>query len=136
MSAGDERLALQSAADSPEEVIEPAANSIRPVHSEPYRQQYDRKGYPENPASRALARQSRRAINDILTTVGVCVGVDAEGELRPIPDGSTSVLDKVKIAGVIRENEIGMLVGFMESTLDVLAGVYTLGLRCRIQVCG
>ena len=102
----------------------------------PYRQQYDRKGYPENPASRALARQSRRAINDILTTVGVCVGVDADGDLRPIPDDSTSVLDKVKIAGVIRENEIGMLVGFIESTLDVLAGVYTLGLRCRIQVCG
>ena len=102
----------------------------------PYQQQYDRKGYPENAASRALARQSRRAINDILTTVGVCVGVDADGEIRPIPDGSTSALDKVKIAGVIRENEIGMLVGFIESTLDVLAGVYTLGLRCRIQVCG
>ena len=68
--------------------------------------------------------------------MGVCVGVDADGELRPIPDGSTSALDKVKIAGVVKENEIGMLVGFSESTLDVLAGVYTTGLRCRIQVGG
>ena len=66
--------------------------------------------------------------------MGVCVGVDADGELRPIPDGSTSALDKVKIAGVIRENEIGMLVSAIESTLDVLAGVYILGLKCRIQV--
>lgn len=133
ISAEDETLALQSAADSPDGAIEPAANSIRQVQSVPYLQQYDRKGYPENPASRSLARQSRRAINDILTTVGVCVGVDADGELRPIPDGSTSALDKVKIAGVIRENEIGMLVGFIESILDVLIGVYTIGLRCRIQ---
>lgn len=101
-----------------------------------YQQQYDRKGYPENSASKALIRQSRRAINDILTTVGVCVGVDANGQIRPVHDGSIAALDKSKVTGIIRENEIGMLVGSTEAALDDLAGMCTTGLRCRLQVCG
>lgn len=106
------------------------------MDSGPYRQQYDRKGYPENAASRALSRQSRRAINDVLTTVGVCVGVDADGQIRPVHDGSIAALDKSKVTGVIRENEFGMLVGFMEAALDDLAGMCTVGLRYKLQVCG
>ncbi|CAF9915683.1 hypothetical protein IMSHALPRED_002673 [Imshaugia aleurites] len=125
--------ALQSTTDNPEETTEPAIDTVRQVQSRSYQQQYDRKGYPENPASRALSRQSRRAINDILATVGVCVGVDADGQIRPVHDGSTAALDQSKISGVIRENEIGMLVGFTEEALDELAGMCTTGLRNRIQ---
>lgn len=67
--------------------------------------------------------------------MGVCVGVDADGQIRPVHDGSTAALDQSKISGVIRENEIGMLVGFTEEALDELAGMCTTGLRNRIQVC-
>ena len=127
---------MQSSGDSTEEAIEPATNTIRQVNSEVYQQQYDRKGYPENPTSRALSRQSRRAINDILTTVGVCVGVDADGQIRPVHDGSQAALDKSKVIGVIRENEIGILVALAEGIFDYLAGLWIVGLRYRLEVRG
>ncbi|KAF6227240.1 hypothetical protein HO133_008682 [Letharia lupina] len=132
-TTGNENQALQSIADNPGETTEPATNTIRQADSGSYQQQYDRKGYPENLASRALSRQSRRAINDVLTTVGVCVGVDADGQIRPVHDGSIVALDKSKVTGVIRENEIGMLVGFTEAAVDNLAGMCTTGLRYRLQ---
>lgn len=127
--------ALQSIVDDPEEIAAPATDIIPQVDNASYRQQYDRRGYPENSTSRALSRQSRRAINDILTTVGVCVGVDANGHRRAVHDGSIPALDKSKVAGIIRENEMGMLVGFTEAALDDLAGMGTTGLRYRLQVC-
>ena len=128
--------ALQSTVDDPEDTTESATNIIRQVNHGFYQQQYDRKGYPENSTSRALSRQSRRAINDILTTVGVCVGVDADGQTRPVHDSIKAALDKPKVAGIIRENEIGMLVGFNKAALDKLTGIGITGLRCRLQVCG
>ncbi len=35
-------------------------------------QQYDSRGHPTNPASRARARSLIRAQNDVLATIGVC----------------------------------------------------------------
>ena len=131
-----ETQALQRTTDDPEETTEPATDTVRQVESGSYQQQYDRKGYPENATSRALSRQSRRAINDILTTVGVCVGVDTDGQIRPVHDGRTAALDQSKITSVIRENEIGLLVGFAEAALHDLAGMCITGLRYRIQVRG
>ncbi len=136
VTSEDQTRALQSAAENPEETTTPATNTIGQGGSASYQQQYDRKGYPENSASRALNRQSRRAINDILTTVGVCVGVDADGQVRPVHDGSIAALDKSKVIGIIRENEIGMLVGLMEAAIDDLTGMCITGLRYRLQVCG
>ncbi|CAD6590079.1 MAG: hypothetical protein ASARMPREDX12_004181 [Alectoria sarmentosa] len=133
VAAEDETQASRSSAENPEETTEPATNTIRQVDSGSYQQQYDRKGYPENSASRALTRQSRRAINDVLTTVGVCVGVDADGQIRPVYDGSIVALDKSKVTGIIRENEIGLLIGFTEAALDDLARMSTTGLRYRLQ---
>ena len=70
--------------------------------------------------------------------MGVCVGVDADGQMRPVQDGGKASLDKSKIAGIIRENEIGMLIGFTEVALDFLSGLctVTVGLRYRLQVSG
>ena len=126
---------MRSFAENPEDTTEPATNTSRQVDSGSYQQEYDRKGYPENSTSRALIRQSRRAINDVLTTVGVCVGVDADGQVRPVYDGSIVTLDKSKVTGIIRENEIGLLIGFTEAALDDLARMSTTGLRYRLQVC-
>ena len=122
---------MQSTADDLEVTTEPVTIQVDPAS---YQQQYDRKGYPENPISRALNRQSRRAINDILTTVGVCVGVDADGQIRPVHDGSPATPDNSKVTSIIRENETGMLIGFAEAALDDLAGMWTIGLRYRLQV--
>lgn len=68
--------------------------------------------------------------------MGVCVGVDADGQVRPVHDGSIAALDKSKVIGIIRENEIGMLVGLMEAAIDDLTGMCITGLRYRLQVCG
>lgn len=65
--------------------------------------------------------------------MGVCVGIDADGQIRPIHDGSIVTLDKTKVTGVIRENEMGMLIGFTDAALDNLAGMCTTGLRDRLQ---
>ena len=135
VTAENETQASRRSAENAQETTEPATNTIRQLGSGSYQQQYDRKGYPENSASRALSRQSRRAINDILTTVGVCVGVDADGQIRPVHNGSRAALDNSRVTGIIRENEIGMLVGLTEAALDDLAGACTAGLRYRLQVC-
>lgn len=68
--------------------------------------------------------------------MGVCVGVDADGQVRPVRDGSIVALEKSKVTGIIRENEIGMLVSFIEDALDDLARLCITGLRYRLQVCG
>ena len=66
--------------------------------------------------------------------MGVCVGVDADGQIRPVHDGSLAALDKSKVTGIIRENEIGILIGLAEAALTDLAGMWTVGLRYRLQV--
>lgn len=65
--------------------------------------------------------------------MGVCVGVDADGQIRPVHNGSRAALDNSRVTGIIRENEIGMLVGLTEAALDDLAGACTAGLRYRLQ---
>ena len=66
--------------------------------------------------------------------MGVCVGVDANGQPRPVHDGSLSALDKSKVTGIIRENEIGVLIGLAEAFLGDLASMWTVGLKYRLQV--
>lgn len=68
--------------------------------------------------------------------MGVCVGVDADGQIRPVHNGSPIALDKSKVTRIVRENEIGMLIGFAEAALGDLAAMWTDGLRCRLQVWG
>ncbi|KAI4102317.1 MAG: hypothetical protein LQ339_004672 [Xanthoria mediterranea] len=48
-----------------------------------YIQQYDNRGYPQNPGSRALSRRSRRAQNDVLATVGVLLYPDQFAQETP-----------------------------------------------------
>ena len=100
-----------------------------------YVQQYDYRGHPENQASRASARRSRRAQNDVLSTVGVCVGVDADGKPTKIssegPKAQTA--DKEKIESVMKENEIGLFIAAADNGLFHLAVNFAYGLRNRLQ---
>ena len=66
--------------------------------------------------------------------MGVCVGVDADGQIRPVQDGNIPALDQDTVTGVIRENEVGMLVNFTEAFIDDLTAVCIIGLRYRLQV--
>lgn len=115
------------------DTVAPRGSTLRPLD---YQQQYDSSGYPENLESRALSRQSIRAQNDVLATVGVCVGVNAEGQpIQSQLDGlKKPVLDKSKIDAVVKENEIGLLVSSADNTLVSLASLYAVGFRHRLQV--
>lgn len=122
----------ESPDSNPADIVSPRGSMLGPLA---YQQQYDSSGYPENFESRALSRQSRRAQNDVLATVGVCVGVNADGQpiQSQLDDLRNHVLDKSQIDAVVRENDIGLLVSSADNTL-VLASLYAVGFRRRLQV--
>ena len=101
-----------------------------------YVQQYDSNGYPVNPSSRSFARRSRRAQNDVLSTVGVCVGIDETGQ--PIPamsqNSMTLSMERTKVKTVIRENEIGLFLAAADLGLLYVANNSIFALRNRLQV--
>lgn len=103
-----------------------------------YQQHYDSSGYPENLESNALSRQYRRAHNDVLEMVGISVGVQAEGQ--PIKSQLDSqrkpILDKSAVDAVVRENEVGLLVGSADISLLYLCSMCTIGLKHRLQASG
>ncbi|KAL8730421.1 MAG: hypothetical protein Q9166_004059 [cf. Caloplaca sp. 2 TL-2023] len=55
--------------------------------SDSYIQQFDDRGYPQNPRSRVISRRSRRAQNDVLATVGVLLGPDHVASDSGTPHG-------------------------------------------------
>ncbi|KAL6716420.1 hypothetical protein ACLMJK_005987 [Lecanora helva] len=110
-----------------------AARNSPYVDSHVYQQQYDNQGYPEFRHSRYQSRQSRRAMNDVLATVGVCVGTNADDYRLELGDQSKSALDKTKIDDVVNENLCGFILNFSEDVLSLLASITAEGLRCRIQ---
>lgn len=100
-----------------------------------YQQQYDSSGYPENPESQELARQYRRAHNDILKTVGICARVQAEGQsIKSRLDSQRKpALEKSAVDAVVRENEVGLLVLSADTSLLYVSNMCTSGLRHRLQ---
>ncbi|KZF24601.1 hypothetical protein L228DRAFT_99956 [Xylona heveae TC161] len=145
------RLALgRSAYEAPEE-SEPAGSvphagqnsSIRPTNEidagnegSDYVQLYDHRGHPTNPASKASARTLIKAQNDVLATVGVCVGVQGDGKLTSpstkLEDLSGSERAKVKL--VMEENEVGLWIRSVSSFLESTGMWPIMALKNRIQV--
>lgn len=101
-----------------------------------YVQQYDTQGYPENATSKRLTRQSRRAMNDVLATVGVCVVVNADDQPKAIPkkDLQHPIIDKPKVKAIMQENEVGYLLSSADLGLFFFSQLWTTGLRKRLQV--
>ncbi|MCJ1396024.1 hypothetical protein MMC18_008911 [Xylographa bjoerkii] len=121
--------------------VQEVVDAIGPTNlpnPEDYVQHYDTRGHPENPSSRSLARRSRRAQNDILTTVGVCVTVDKNG--RRIPPTSISLenqqLERKQILSVISESEFGFWLGAAEGSLWPLLMNGLGALRLRLETFG
>lgn len=104
--------------------------------SDEYVQCYDTRGHPENRGSRSHARRSRRAQNDILTTVGVCVSVDKNGQLVPASSVG-AVKEQLEMKGVlsvVTENEFGFWLGAAEVAFTALSASCITGLRLRLEV--
>ncbi|KAI9871875.1 MAG: hypothetical protein M1830_002347 [Pleopsidium flavum] len=99
------------------------------------RQRYNRRGYPINPESRAFARTSRRAQNDVLSTVGICVGVHEDGRPADAPFtlGRASKRDAARIESVRKENEIGLLMSAASHGIFFLSHWWIVGVNNRIQ---
>ncbi|KAI9818137.1 MAG: hypothetical protein M1827_000762 [Pycnora praestabilis] len=107
--------------------------AIDPEH---YAQRYDARGHASNLESRSMSRALIRAQNDVLATVGVCVGVRPDKKLL---DGSPGVdtltkPEKAKVESVMKENEIGLFLAAADSSLFFLGLWGARGLRNRLQV--
>lgn len=129
------RASFDNTTETKDHVAEPVVEVTPLVRTSHYEQQYDSRGYPENAASRGLTRQSRRAMNDILATVGVCVGVGADGHKMTINNQSRPSFDRAVIDSITVENEIGLVVDSADMMLVSLASMFAIGLRQRLQVC-
>ena len=98
-----------------------------------YAQQYDQQGHPQNLISQALSRQSRRAQNDVLTAVGVCVRVDKNG--KPLASHGENDPDlRPAVKTILKENDYGLFLATSDWVLFCLAELCLLGLRQRLQV--
>ena len=103
-----------------------------------YQQQYDSSGYPENLESRALSSQYRRAHNDVAEMVGTYGSVKAEGQSikSQLDTQRKPILDKSVVEAVVRENEVGLLVGSADISFLYLCNRCATGLKHRLQASG
>lgn len=93
-----------------------------------YVQQYDDRGHPVFPASKALARDLRRAKNDVLSTMGVVVSGEA---------GRSSTLKDKKAFNIITsENDYGLAIVALDHAIYFFGSWWIESLRRRIQVSG
>lgn len=95
-----------------------------------YVQGFNERGHPENRASRAAARELRRAKNDVLSTVGVVVSKNDLG--KPILRKKT---EKQKVDNIVRENEYGLALAALDLGLMFGSLWWLMIVRRRIQVC-
>jgi len=99
-----------------------------PFNVSEYEQQYDSRGYAENLASKELSRQSRRAQNDVLATVGVCVNE------KSLAKSNQATSEKSEIQQIMAENVDGLLLTTADSILLCSAIAWATGLKQRLQV--
>ena len=101
-----------------------------------YVQSYDLRGHPENQTSRANARRLRRAQNDILATIGVCVSVDKDGKLVPSSsiDSDKEERETKKLASIVSENEFGFWLSAAQAAALVLTSSAATCIRLRVEV--
>ena len=101
-----------------------------------YVQQYNIRGHPENPGSRTNARRARRAQNDVLATVGVCVSTDksAKSQLAAVANSVNDIAQSQKITQIIKENESGYWLSMSHDVTCYVLQYWLVCLRDRLQV--
>ena len=84
--------------------------------------------------SRFEAREARRAQNDVLSTVGVCEGVDENGNLAIRVPRTSPLVENSEIELIRRENEVGLVLSVASSVAVVLVDSVPQSLRYRLMV--
>ncbi|KAH8693623.1 hypothetical protein BGW36DRAFT_323720 [Talaromyces proteolyticus] len=92
---------------------------------EDYVQQYDERGHPVFPKSKALARDLRRAKNDVLSTMGVVVS----GETGR----SGTTRDKKKVKDITAENDYGLVIETVDHVMYFFGSWWVGSFGSRIQ---
>jgi hypothetical protein len=95
-------------------------------NSDWYTQQYNERGHPEFRASRAAARELRRAKNDVLSTVGVVYKKSKPHRSRRTES------EAVKIADL--ENDVGFVLSSIDGFAMFCTVWWVVSLSRRIQV--
>ncbi|EGC45629.1 conserved hypothetical protein [Histoplasma capsulatum var. duboisii H88] len=95
------------------------------VNADGYVQEYDVRGHPVNLSSKALARQLRRAKNDILSTMGIVVS----GE-----DGTLGISkERQRMNLLSTENDYGLALATLDQVAMFFSSWWTTSLAARIQ---
>jgi len=130
----DEMAGSNTTSDTQINLADQTSQATRIRETPVYQQQYNRRGHPENLASRELSRQSRRAMNDVLATVGICTGRNSFDYNPTVSERSKSSIDSAKLDDIGAENGIGLILDSVEQTLLSTVSVTIVGLRHRLQV--
>lgn len=96
------------------------------VWADGYVQQYDARGHPINPESKALGRELRRAKNDILSTMGIVVS----GEDRNASPSD----EQQKINQIAAENDFGLVITTLDQLFVFFGTWWSSSLTGRVQV--
>ena len=130
----------RSAFDSPVPQISPVADpresaTIVDIEETPT-QTYNARGHPENATSRTLTRQGRRAQNEVLSTVGVCVYVDENGKVVANSDAGEDARQQQRetTLAIIQENEVGLSLEVCDIFVHYAVTNFIDNIRKRIQV--
>ena len=73
-------------------------------------------------------------MNDVLATVGVCIGVNVDGSRASVKDRSKVPVDKGNIDDVSTENSVGLIIDSIDLGFISLTRLALMGIRHRLQV--
>ena len=73
-------------------------------------------------------------MNEVLAAVGVCVSADDDYQNFMTSVREKPALDAIKVDDVVTENSLGVILRFIDKSLDSLAMTAVTGLRHRLQV--
>ncbi|PGH15862.1 hypothetical protein AJ80_05393 [Polytolypa hystricis UAMH7299] len=112
----------------PEDSVVSQTNALESINADGYVQEYDARGHPINPESKALAKQLRRAKNDILSTMGIVVS----GE-----DGSLRVSkERQRLNQLAAENDWGLALATLDQVAMCVSSWWATSLSSRFQTFG
>ena len=122
----------------------PAQSHNRTNDPRIYVQQYDNHGYPDNPASRARGRRSRRAQNEVLAVAGVLAGPEQDPQTigqrwanrtgDEAKDEADDEAENDKIQQLIDESATGVILFLAQRVLFYSTYLCMVGVRNRSQV--
>ncbi|KAI9739690.1 MAG: hypothetical protein M1834_006408 [Cirrosporium novae-zelandiae] len=121
------RLALGRSPFAPPDVVLEPVDELREIDHDTYEQQYNSRGRPVNPTSRAASRRLRRAENEILSNIGVLVNAYQTKATQPA-ELSQDALEKIE-----SENRQGYFIHIVDITLLSALFSWVKAIKARLQ---